>query len=318
MTSTNKCGSLCEAKREGQSVHPARKLHIALVSVSRSKYLSTIKHGNRSQSDTIPLLELTRVLWTYGAEYPPPETHVLRLFFRFELPDYLPPSFFHSGSEGAGAILYSLTTVGVRPGNQTPRVIHIPIVILPQDDFRPLSTPPWSSPSFALQTLVKEKPVRKGLWGDYATIRVEVLHVHSRSDETSTDLHVCSSPYLTSPCTPCSLQFPTVLTSRRPPRSCSDGAQAQVHQSSRLLPRRLVNTSWSLCGVPQSASKRKSVLSSRPRRHSLASTGCLAHPSTWSYRRKNGWASTTRTRTAWLRKEMLAACGSSVHVCGHA
>ncbi|RPD55392.1 hypothetical protein L226DRAFT_208167 [Lentinus tigrinus ALCF2SS1-7] len=139
----------------------------------RGQARSIIKHGNSTECDTIPLLELTRVLWTYGAEYPPPETDILRLFFRFELPSYLPPSFYHSSSEGTGAILYCLTVVGVRPGNQSPRVIHIPIVILPQDDFYPPSTPPWSSSSLALQTTVKEKAVRKGLWGDPATVRVE-------------------------------------------------------------------------------------------------------------------------------------------------
>ncbi len=35
--------------------------------------------------EAIPLFDLSRMLWTNGSEYPPPDSDVLRLFFRFQL-----------------------------------------------------------------------------------------------------------------------------------------------------------------------------------------------------------------------------------------
>ncbi len=124
----------------------------------------------------ISLVDLSRLLWTYGSEYPPPNSDVLRLFFRFQLPDYTPPSLYDdSAGAGIGAVLYSLTTVAVRPaGSASPWKQHIPIVVVPYDDVSPLLTRSLSSNALVWRTEHKDKKVRRKLWGEYASVRIEV------------------------------------------------------------------------------------------------------------------------------------------------
>lgn len=123
----------------------------------------------------IPLVELTRTLWTNGSEYPPPDSDILRLFFRFQLPFDSPPSLYDEGIRGSGVVLYSLTVVGVRPeGSIGPWKRQIPIAVVPRDDVSPFPTQPFGSTDFAWKTEHKARNVRKGLWGEYATVKVEV------------------------------------------------------------------------------------------------------------------------------------------------
>ncbi|RPD55390.1 hypothetical protein L227DRAFT_510130 [Lentinus tigrinus ALCF2SS1-6] len=128
-----------------------------------------------TERETVPLAELSRVLWTYGSQYPPPDSDILRLFFSFQLPDDIPPSFLDSGSGGASAVLYSITTTGVRPGALAkPWKQYTPIMVVSRDEASSILTQPLHSPDFTWRTEHKEKKVRKGLWGDYATVKIEV------------------------------------------------------------------------------------------------------------------------------------------------
>ncbi|KAI0697066.1 hypothetical protein C8T65DRAFT_729501, partial [Cerioporus squamosus] len=141
----------------------------------RGRALCVCSDSDSSESETTPLVDLSRVLWTHGSQYPPPDSDVLRLFFRFQLPEDIPPSLLDDGPGGTGAVLYSLTTVAVRPGGSTkPWKQHTPIVVVPRDDVSPLLTQSLASTATVWRTAHKEKKVRKKLWGDYATVRIEL------------------------------------------------------------------------------------------------------------------------------------------------
>ncbi|KAI0697064.1 hypothetical protein C8T65DRAFT_28134 [Cerioporus squamosus] len=129
---------------------------------------------DEEERKSIPLVDLSRLLWTHGAEYPPPDTDVLRLFFRFRLPDDITPSFYHHTlrSGGTCAVLYSLTTVGVRPGWSGIRKIHSPIVVLPRVNLASLRA--LSSAGLQWRTVHMEKDVWKGLRGNEGSVRVEL------------------------------------------------------------------------------------------------------------------------------------------------
>ena len=70
-------------------------------------------------------------------------------------------------------MLYSVTAVGVRPGTfQMNRRIRTPLVILPMDQLGMQVRRTLPSASFRM--VYAEEKMRRGLWGDYATARVEV------------------------------------------------------------------------------------------------------------------------------------------------
>ncbi|TFK87658.1 hypothetical protein K466DRAFT_103212 [Polyporus arcularius HHB13444] len=129
---------------------------------------------DEEERKSITLVDFGRVLWTHGAEYPPPDSDVLRLFFRFRLPNDIPPSYYHHTirSGGTCAVLYSLTTVGVRPGWSGIRKIHNPLVVLPRVDLGPLRA--LSSAELQWRTVHEEKKVWKGLRGNEGSVRVEL------------------------------------------------------------------------------------------------------------------------------------------------
>ncbi len=145
---------------------------------------SVCADNDSEDHETIPLFDLSRMLWTNGSEYPPPDSDVLRLFFRFQLPDDIPPSLLdRTGPGGVAGVLYSLTTVAVRAGRFTkPWKQHTAIVIVPRDDVSPLLTQSLVTDAFAWRTGHKSKQVRRALWGDYATVRIEVRLPTSNSD----------------------------------------------------------------------------------------------------------------------------------------
>ena len=117
-------------------------------------------------------------LWTRGSAYPPPGSDTLRVPFTFRLPDSLPPSF-HYGGFGRGQkgnIRYSLTAVGVRKGALTLNKRHrVPLAVLPRDGLGAAlkaehATHGWKS-------FTKSDSIRRGLWGDYSKVHVEVSTV---------------------------------------------------------------------------------------------------------------------------------------------
>ncbi|RDX41156.1 hypothetical protein OH76DRAFT_1365053 [Lentinus brumalis] len=143
----------------------------------RGRAICVCADNDSEDHETIPLFDLSRMLWTNGSEYPPPDSDVLRLFFRFQLPDDIPPSLLdRTGPGGTAGVLYSLTTVAVRAGRFTkPWKQHTPIVIVPRDDVSPLLTRALVTDAFAWRTGHKSQQVRRALWGDYATVRIELF-----------------------------------------------------------------------------------------------------------------------------------------------
>ncbi|TBU44361.1 hypothetical protein BD309DRAFT_40826 [Dichomitus squalens] len=119
-----------------------------------------------------PLVFSNLSLWSHGGEYPAPGSDILRLPFRFRLPDMLPPSFQYSGFQKSASVLYSVTVVGVRSGTfQMNRRIRVPLVVLPRDVHGMQVR--QAIPSSGFRTVYVEEKIRRGLWGDYATARVE-------------------------------------------------------------------------------------------------------------------------------------------------
>nr|VWO99828.1 Structural maintenance of chromosomes protein [Ganoderma boninense] len=114
-------------------------------------------------------------LWTRGGAYPNPGTDVLRLPFRFVLPaDALPPSFKFQSSWQWAHVKYSVCAVGARKGRLTPNRRHrVPFPVLPIDEAgtsvrQAAATDGW-------QRLEKEESIRRrGLWGDYSKVKVEL------------------------------------------------------------------------------------------------------------------------------------------------
>ncbi|RDX43198.1 hypothetical protein OH76DRAFT_1361524 [Lentinus brumalis] len=142
----------------------------------RGRAICVCADNDSEDCETIPLFDLSRMLWTYGSEYPPRDSDILRLFFRFQLPDDIPPSLLdRAGPGGTAGVMYSLTTVAVRAGGSTrPWTKHTPIVIVPRDNVSPLLTQSLVTGAFAWRTVHKSKQVRRALWGDYATVRIEL------------------------------------------------------------------------------------------------------------------------------------------------
>ncbi|PIL37729.1 hypothetical protein GSI_01423 [Ganoderma sinense ZZ0214-1] len=119
-----------------------------------------------------PLIYSNLSVWSHGSEYPAPGSDLLRLPFYFHLPDNLPPSFQYSGFQKSASVLYSVTAVGVRPGTfQMNRRVRTPLVILPMDQLGMQVR--RAMPSASFRTVYVEEKMRRGLWGDYGTARIE-------------------------------------------------------------------------------------------------------------------------------------------------
>lgn len=123
--------------------------------------------------ETIPLVQVDSSLWSRGSAYPPAGSDVLRVPFSLSLPDQLPPSF-HMRHYGAkGDIRYSICAVGVRKGLLNLNKRHlVPLTVLPRDE---LGTQlKAENATHAWKTFRKEDRIRKGFWGDYSKVEVEV------------------------------------------------------------------------------------------------------------------------------------------------
>ena len=139
-----------------------------------------IRRNKHLYEDKQQILSSLFFVWTRGSAYPPPGTDILRLPFRFPLPDGLPPSFHFHTWEINSSVLYAIDTTGVRRGKfKVNKKIHTPIMALPKDDVGvgvrmglgegvgPGSYTRWKN-------VWAEEKIRKGLWGEHATARVMV------------------------------------------------------------------------------------------------------------------------------------------------
>ncbi|KAI1789244.1 hypothetical protein LXA43DRAFT_893215, partial [Ganoderma leucocontextum] len=112
--------------------------------------------------------------WSRGTANHQPDTDVLRLPFRFPLPDGSPSFHFHAW-EINGSVLHAINTTGVRRGNfKVNKKVHSPIMVLPKDEaggdpslrasIRALGEPE-GGPTW--KTAHKETHMRRGLRGEH-------------------------------------------------------------------------------------------------------------------------------------------------------
>ena len=153
-----------------------------------SSFRRWIHRDKNTLYETIRLAHEDRALWARSSgTYPPAGSDMLRIPFSFTLPSQLPPSFQYRGIGQSGTIRYALTAVGVRKGLLSLNKRHChPLAVVPKDQLgkrlkADLAVHGW-------KTFSKEERIRKGLWGEYSKVTVEVrlafcltfLHAHLR------------------------------------------------------------------------------------------------------------------------------------------
>ncbi|PSR70565.1 hypothetical protein PHLCEN_2v13604 [Hermanssonia centrifuga] len=135
----------------------------------------TRSRGNTSNTSrqTVHLYDQKIPVWSRGTAYPPPDTHILTIPFRFTLPSKLPPSCEFDTLDRGGRVEYSIQVVGVRPGKfQINRRILRPFVVVPPH-------PKGAAVGQALRagwaggwrSIMETKPVRRGIWGEYSNVK---------------------------------------------------------------------------------------------------------------------------------------------------
>ena len=141
------------------------------------------------------LIFLKKSLWTRGSAYPPPDSHVLRLPFRFHLP--ADPKILPSVFWDYVVITYYVEAIALRPRTffAIDKRIRERLAVVSRGDptlcasIRSLGEmqggPTW-------KRVHKEKQVRRGMWGEYSTARVEVS-LSSVSRRIPHRLTVCPS-----------------------------------------------------------------------------------------------------------------------------
>ncbi|KAI0364610.1 hypothetical protein BV20DRAFT_974265 [Pilatotrama ljubarskyi] len=152
-----------------------QEVHVKL----RGSAKTEMSRNNSTRMNCIYLVRDDASVWARGTVYPPPGSDIIRLPFRLQLPPGLPPSFYYSARPATASVIYSLTAVGVRPGAfKSNRRIQQPLAVVQRDDVGANvreqlaalavtgAEPPW-------RTEAKEKKMRRGMWGDYATVNVQ-------------------------------------------------------------------------------------------------------------------------------------------------
>ncbi|KAI0649354.1 hypothetical protein C8Q79DRAFT_904619 [Trametes meyenii] len=130
---------------------------------------------------TNDFLRKTSTVWTRARSTAPPEgDRILRIPFSMPLPDGVPPSFGFESYMNVAYVRYAIEVIGTRTGTfAVDRTIKVPIMVVAPD---PLGV--------ALRTELKlgwqgdwgrikaEQKIRKMPWGDYSTVRMELLVPH--------------------------------------------------------------------------------------------------------------------------------------------
>lgn len=115
-------------------------------------------------------------VWTKGTAYPEQGSEVLRLPFQLQLPVDVQPSCQFSGVYKKAYVAYFLEVVGVRTGvlSANRRVMR-PFAVVPNDisgaNLRCSLQSGWTG---AYDTLERFEKIRRGLWGGYADVEMEV------------------------------------------------------------------------------------------------------------------------------------------------
>ncbi|CCM05840.1 uncharacterized protein FIBRA_08076 [Fibroporia radiculosa] len=136
-----------------------------------------------SENEEVDILRLEVPVWTRGAAYPPPDSHLLRLQFLILLPTKIPPSCEFYDINNAAIVRYEIEAIGIRPGTlRMNKRIAKPIVVLPAHPtsarVRSALREGWHG---AWNSAVEEKQIRQGLWGERAHVRVEMKYPQLRA-----------------------------------------------------------------------------------------------------------------------------------------
>ncbi|KAI1782552.1 hypothetical protein LXA43DRAFT_1142960 [Ganoderma leucocontextum] len=142
----------------------------------------TLKVSMGGDAQTHELVSLKQSLWERGSAYPPPDSHVLHLPFRFCLPSepkILPSVCWRDGYDEV-VVSYYAEAISLRPtpSSANSRQFRESLTVVSRGDpslrvsIRTLGQteggPMW-------KTAHRETRMRRGLWGEYCTARVELL-----------------------------------------------------------------------------------------------------------------------------------------------
>ncbi|KAH9884969.1 hypothetical protein C8Q73DRAFT_718671 [Cubamyces lactineus] len=138
-----------------------------------------ISHESKVSTESIQLANSTVTVWTRGTAYPPPGEDTLRVPFQMRLPNNTPPPFEYNGWAKNGAIRYTLIAVCVRPGAlQRHHRVYVPLAVAGRDSMGIAAREKLAAIAAGAQDLWRvyhaEEKIRKGLWGDYATVQVDL------------------------------------------------------------------------------------------------------------------------------------------------
>ncbi|KAI0638683.1 hypothetical protein C8Q77DRAFT_1154293 [Trametes polyzona] len=156
-----------------------QEVHVELRGTARTD----INQGDVWDSHNLCLVHGTISVWSRDGATSKLPSDTLRISFRFDIPDGLPPPCIYHGIGGLfSTIRYTVTAVAVRSGAfRSNRRISLPIAMVPRDpvglEVRQALTAMTTSgivPSWRTDRV--QQQVRRGLWGTHATALVE-LHI---------------------------------------------------------------------------------------------------------------------------------------------
>ncbi|KAI0355530.1 hypothetical protein OH77DRAFT_1425040 [Trametes cingulata] len=154
------------------------EVHVKLKGIAKTE----ITRDKITDKQTIHLVRDDASIWTRGTVYPLPGSDTLRVPFCLQLPPDLPPSFHYRAGDKSASIMYSVTAVGVRPGAfHFNRRVRQPLALVQKADGagikarEELATLASTGAEPTWRTGSQEEKIRRGLWGDYATVEVRCL-----------------------------------------------------------------------------------------------------------------------------------------------
>lgn len=152
------------------------EVHVKLRGSVNAKVARQVGNQYVEYLEKIEVVHENISVWTRASAYPAPATNILKLPFQFRLPIDCYPSAHYQGWYKAGMVGYSVEAVGVRKGflHANRRAVHA-FPALPGDlegmQNRALLRGGWVGP---WKSIERTKQIRRGLWGAYSSVRVEM------------------------------------------------------------------------------------------------------------------------------------------------
>ncbi|PIL37728.1 hypothetical protein GSI_01422 [Ganoderma sinense ZZ0214-1] len=145
------------------------EVHVEL----RGSSYTWMSRGTVTLQETVDLANDDVCVWTRNGPYPLPGSDTVRVPFCFVIPERIPPSFSYWTIFQGTHVRYSVAAVGVRKGALTINKRHlIPLPILPRDEAGAAVKDAYAS--YGWKMFAAEDKIRKGLWGEYSKVHVEL------------------------------------------------------------------------------------------------------------------------------------------------